>query len=105
MSVTMFSVELSTAGPCLEVFLSGDLDLESAPTLRAMAEALDPTCRQVVLDLSGVTFLDSTGISALVGLQHACEPALRTLVIRGARGQVRDVLEISGVGEVLQIVA
>ncbi len=105
MSITMFTAEIRSASPTLEVHLSGDLDLESAGSLRALAESLDPSCRQVVLDLSGVTFIDSTGISALVGLHRSFEPELRTLVVQGAQGQVRNTLDMSGVGDLLHLVA
>lgn len=103
MTMTMQTAEQAHQGAAVEVFLTGDLDLESAPALRAWAEALDAGIRQVVLDLREVTFLDSTGISVLIQLQHEFGPDYRMLVIRGAQGRVRDVLEVSGVGEVLHL--
>ena len=105
MSMTMFSTEVEAHGPTLDVYVSGDLDLESAPTFLALADSLDPACRQVVLDLGGVSFIDSTGVSALVALHRAFEPQLRTLVVQGAQGQVQAVLEMSGIGEVVHLVA
>jgi anti-anti-sigma factor len=105
MTMTMLTTELRASGPSVEVHLSGDLDLGSVPTLLACIEGLDPGVRQIVLDLSTLTFLDSSGISAIVLLHQRFEPELRDLVLRGAQGQVRSVLQMSGVGDILQIVA
>ena len=46
----------------------GDLDIESAPALRAEIDRLiDNDQQDVLADLTDVTFIDSTGISALIG--------------------------------------
>src|SRR5450830_1702163 len=48
----------------------GDLDLASAPGLRnRIARAADDPTREVVVDLSGVSFLDGAGLDALLTAQ------------------------------------
>ena len=84
---------------CLGV--SGELDLATAADLEdavATAAAL-PGVREVLVELSGLRFLDASGIAAL---NRARNHAARTGVLvraEGARGVVRRVLELTGVGE------
>ena len=66
------------------ITLSGELDAFNAPELRSTFEAVletEPTL--VVLDLTAVTFLDSTVLGAIVGLLRR---------VREARGELRTVL-------------
>ena len=76
----------------------GEVDIESAPTLDGAlraAEAARP--RQLILDLSAMEFIDSTGISVLV---HAGQRAKRqncSLVLANLPAQVQRVFEVSGV--------
>ena len=80
--------------------VSGELDLSSAPELsRRFAAALHGGARGVVIDLTGLEHLDSSGLAALIGAQqrtvthHASlvlvvtsQPIVRTLEIRGLDG-------------------
>jgi anti-sigma B factor antagonist len=76
--------------------LHGDLDLQSAP---ALSEQLDElAARQAVLvivSLSNVTFLDSSGLRALVHGARALEEAGGRLLVEGASGAVARVLEVT----------
>ena len=61
------------------LILDGELDLRSAPLLRArLAEAVERGDRDVTVDLSAVGFIDSTGLAALLN-------ALRRLTRAGRR--------------------
>ena len=53
--------------------IRGDLDVDTAPALReALDRALDRSRPRVVVDMSGLQFCDSTGLSAfVVGTKHA----------------------------------
>lgn len=54
--------------------LAGEVDLASSPDLRAaLTQLLDHGYTQFVLDLSGVSHMDSTGLGVLVGLQNRLE--------------------------------
>jgi anti-anti-sigma factor len=64
-------LDLSTTsqGPCAVVTVDGEIDLDNASDL---SEAPSRPCRRsvraVVLDLSGVTFMDSTGLKVLLAV-------------------------------------
>jgi len=89
-----------TAGT-LVVHATGEVDLESAPLLRAaLLDAVDRHA-MVCCDLSGVTFFSAAGISALVTVHRRATQAGSTLIIRGADGVTRRVLQIFGVDRLL----
>ena len=63
------------SGETLYIFLIGELDEHSAPRARRLAdEAIDANagCARAVFDLSGVRFMDSTGIGFWSGGTSGC---------------------------------
>ena len=81
------------------VIVAGDVDLATAPAVDTAIEAAAGLSEvsAITVDLSQVTFLDSSGISMLLrGRRVAEEHALDYQVI-GARGVVLTVLEVTGV--------
>lgn len=58
-------------GLWLVVSVSGELDMATAPVLREVLapDALPDGCRHLALDVSGLTFCDSSGLCVLVGLK------------------------------------
>jgi stage II sporulation protein AA (anti-sigma F factor antagonist) len=70
-------------GEALVVRVAGALDVGSAEEFRAAVDAslADAPCRRLVLNLSRVTFLDSSGLGAVLGRlrrarAHGCEMAV-----------------------------
>jgi anti-sigma B factor antagonist len=60
--------------------------------------------KSVEVDLSGVTFIDSTGLNTLIGALSACESNGGALALSATLpDQVRRVLEITGVDTLLPI--
>jgi anti-anti-sigma factor len=49
----------------------------------------------VVLDISDVSFTDSTGLAALIGARRRARSAGATLHVRGAQGQTRELLMLA----------
>ena len=88
-------VELDDASA--RVVAAGDVDLASAPALVDAVLTRLGDRRQVELDLSGVTFLDSSGIHALMRLARPDEGTPALTIRRDLRPQVQKVLEVSGV--------
>jgi anti-sigma B factor antagonist len=83
--------------------LTGYLDLSTVDLLR---ETVGPACgsgEDVRLDLSGLTFCDSTGVGALVWLYRRASAGAGRLVVYAPRKAVRDVLRISGVDRVIPV--
>jgi anti-anti-sigma factor len=77
-----------------ELRLEGELDLATAAPLRNSLRELDDG--SVVLDLSGVTFTDSTGLATLIAEGYRAHRHGSSLRVRGATGQTRALLERTG---------
>jgi anti-anti-sigma factor len=81
--------------------LHGELDIATAPELIAMLTRLRRLGRAVALDLAEVTFIDSTGLTALIDAHRDAESEGRQFSVRRASPAVRRVVELAGVGRVL----
>ena len=87
----------------LTVFLKGELDHHAAkPLIGGILELIDEYMpRECVLELGGLTFMDSSGIAVII---NACKK-MRTLggriMVENAPEQARKVLEASGVDRLL----
>ncbi len=94
---------MDRAGDALVVGVSGELDIATAPVLSsAVAEALGvDTASHLILDLLEVTFLDSSGVGALVAIQKDNPDLDVALVIGG--GIVAKVVEITGLSRWFRI--
>lgn len=78
------------------VAVHGDLDLATAPRLRELAVGrLMAGDRAVVLDLSGVEFLDSTGLGTLVAVLKRARSLDAGLALVITRERVRKVFELT----------
>jgi anti-anti-sigma factor len=80
--------------------LAGELDLSLKEQLRTAVEAARVDDRPLVLDLTDVTFLDSSGLAVLL---EAHRDPVGELRLRGVGRAVRVTLEASGVADVLTI--
>ena len=75
------------------VVVSGEIDMATAPKLRAH---LVTAKGHVIVDLRAVSFLDSSGIAALVDARKRLTDAGGNLLLRKPEGIVRRALEIIG---------
>jgi anti-sigma B factor antagonist len=86
------------------VSVSGAIDLQTrVKLLEAGHEALTSTPSRLVLDLDNVTFIDSTGIGALVELGHDATDGGGGLVLRDPSRRVMRILEISGLVDAWEV--
>jgi anti-anti-sigma factor len=85
------------------VALAGELDLDAADTVRrTLIDQLDrPPAATVVADLTGVTFVDSAALGALIGAYRHAADRGRRFVVTGAAQGVRRVMQIAGVYDLL----
>ncbi|MFB9741197.1 STAS domain-containing protein [Pseudonocardia sulfidoxydans] len=87
------------------VAVTGDVDLAGAGRLgAAVGQALEARPAALVVDLSGVTFLDSSGLDQLVEARRACAVAVVALhlVVAGNRAVARP-LEVTGLAAVFTV--
>lgn len=82
--------------------LNGRLDLVSAAKLRqAVDDTVNHGTNRVIVDLSGVPFMDSSGLGALVGAFKRATGAGGAFRIAGPSHQVRDVISIMRLDQLL----
>jgi anti-sigma B factor antagonist len=86
------------------ISVEGELDLSTAPRLKWMLiDSLEAGRIQLVLDLSLATFIDSTAVGVLVGVNRGLDARAR-LAIVCTRPNVLKIFELSGVDGVFAIV-
>lgn len=86
------------------VVAAGEIDLCTSPELREALTAAAQRSRRVIVDVTRVTFLDSTGMAAIVATaKHAHPRQERNVCLVGATGPVLRVLEITGLTAMLPI--
>ena len=79
------------------VRFEGELDCASEGLARAEVEiALDRGGTELVVDLSGLTFLDVRGLHVLLYARSACQAQQRRLLLVPASDRVQRILEICG---------
>lgn len=100
MSITEDDLILSTidrsTNACTSLAIGGTLDGDNCHQL---TNAIPVDGTDVNLDLSGLTFIDSSGISTLLVLHRQVGNAGGRLTVSGARGQVARVFEITMVAD------
>ncbi|XVU28655.1 STAS domain-containing protein [Actinoplanes sp. CA-054009] len=81
----------------------GDISLETVDVLREVLRGTveAPNTERVDVDMSGVAFLDSSGIGVLVAAQRAAAGRGITLMLREPTAMVRMVLQIASLEEIL----
>jgi anti-anti-sigma factor len=87
------SVNLGTPNT---VTVTGDLDLVGVPLLQGLLSRL-PDGGDLVIDLSGVTFIDCTGLGALVTAHRQTQARGGSFRVAHVPPRVRRVLELTGV--------
>jgi anti-sigma B factor antagonist len=85
------------------VVLAGELDLADAPAVSAQLHAAADANGRVVVDLHGVTFIDSTAIGALVGVQRALKERGGAMVLRRPSRAVARLLELTALDRLFEI--
>ncbi|MFI7139712.1 STAS domain-containing protein [Streptomyces massasporeus] len=84
--------------------VAGDVDTRTADTLRREASGvIERGCPHLVLDLSGVGFCDSAGLSALIGLWHATQSVGGVLGLADVPDRLMRMLVLTGVDAVLPV--
>jgi anti-sigma B factor antagonist len=80
------------------VLVEGELDLATADELRRLLDTELSRRRAVKLDLSGVPFIDSTGLAAILAALRGSEEGRGELQIEGElQPQTRRMMELTGV--------
>ena len=89
---------------CTVVAVAGEVDVYTAPTLdQALSATIADGCTCVVVDLTGVDFLDSTGLSVLVKALKRIREADGSLDVVVSADRVAKVFRLTGLDKVIPL--
>ena len=97
-----FECEIGNAGSGADCVLTvrGDIDLASAPDFEtSLRTALDQSPSSITIDLTGLTFIDSSGLRALVSVSKEAQSRDATIALRNVPRHAQRVLDITGLSE------
>ncbi len=98
-------VQLEQEGERVVVRAWGELDATSVTGFETeLREAIQASSSGVTLDLGGVTFIDSIGLRILIAAATLSHAGWREFSLVRASVQVRQVIEASGVEDLLPLV-
>lgn len=81
--------------PTLQI--TGEIDLHASPDLRhALRECLAGKPRHLLLDMSGVEYMDSSGLAVLIEYMKEAQAFGGNLGLFGLREKVRSILQLVG---------
>jgi anti-anti-sigma factor len=100
----VLTVRVEQEGDELVVRVSGELDIASAKRLEdELLQTIDSDTSAVVLDLGGVSFIDSTGVRLLIfAAEHSRSKGVPLRILDGS-AQVKEMIETSGVEDLLPL--
>jgi anti-sigma B factor antagonist len=86
------------------VSIEGRVNIDTSGEMgRTIADALRSMSPAVVLDLSGVTYLDTSGLATLLAASRIARQQGTRLVLHGLHGQPRELLHFSQIDHLLDI--
>ena len=98
-------ISVEESGSTRRIRLRGSCDLATAPSLRqTLFELTPPEVSEVVLDVTDLDFIDSTGLGVVLGAMRRLREGGGNLAIAGAQGVVRRVLEITDLDKVIPMI-
>ena len=97
-------IEETTSGDAVRIAVRGEVDLYSSPRLRtALLDAVPAAGTVVEVDLSGVEYIDSSGVATLVeGLKSARENEKGFILVEPS-DPVRQVLELARLDSIFEV--
>jgi anti-sigma B factor antagonist len=97
-------IDILADGAKVTLAVSGEVDLYSSPDLRkAIRKQFDGSPETIVVDLSKVAYMDSSGVATLVEGLRAAAREKKTFELLSPSGQVRKVLQLSRLDTVFVI--
>lgn len=104
--VPMFEISYALEGHACVARLSGDIDTAIVPELRdELDHSIEAGCANLVLDLTHVTYADSSALGLLVWLDHKLRPCGGRVLLAGANKDVSRILELSGLASLTTSIA
>ncbi len=100
-----YKIEVGEVGHFLVFRLGGEFDLLAAGEFRRLAEIAltEGRHRNLCVNLSEVSFIDSSGLGAILGRYKRISQIEGRMTLVGASEGVRNILELSGVLKIIPL--
>lgn len=103
-SAMNMTIDIKENHPNVDVFVGGEIDAYTAPKLR---EKLFPLSEQegvkMVVNLSAVTYMDSTGLGVIVGVFKSIRKFNGQFQLTGLSDRLKRLFKITGLAEIMEI--
>ena len=100
----VFGTHQEQCGDLVVLAVHGDVDLQSAPELgAALARVHNDRSGDVVIDLSAVTFLDSSGLGAIVTAHHALQASGHSVRVVCTDPRILKIIKLTRLDEVVPV--
>ena len=95
-------VQKSSGHPVLHV--TGEIDIYTAPMFKqAVVNLVSEGNKDVIIDLSGVTFMDSSGFGTLLGATRRLRPSGGGLHLAGPNSTIQRMLRLTRLDSIMRI--
>lgn len=98
----MLNITKEEDGKKLTLKLEGRLDTTTSPQLEAALEGAIDGMEQIVFDITDVEYLSSAGLRVLLSTQKTMKNP-KAMLIRGANREIREVFEVTGFSDILNV--
>lgn len=98
-----FTISKTTRGDVRIITVSGELDIATSPRLRDVLSNAEEMHHLVVMDLTAVSFIDSTTLSVLIAGVRQLRESGDDLRLVGMQPQVARVIDVTGLSAVFPI--
>jgi stage II sporulation protein AA (anti-sigma F factor antagonist) len=99
------NIDFVETGQVLTIKLKGELDHHSAEAARVLVDEKikNEKYSKLVIDLKGLDFIDSSGIGFVIGRYKVIRKRKGVIEIVNAGKKVRKILDMSGIGKIINI--
>src|SRR3954451_887750 len=98
---TALTIDSSREGSTAQLGAAGELDLSSVDELRTAVLAAAQDAERLVLALSRIEFIDTTGLATLLELRSTLQSRSVLFEIEAPDGPVRQAVHVTGLGHLL----
>jgi anti-sigma B factor antagonist len=100
----LFHVTAEPLEDAIVLRATGEIDVSTVDVLRRELDAARAGAPTTLLDLSGVTFIDSTGLHLLLDASHSSATSDWGFFVVRLSSAVQRLIEVSGTGDLIMIV-
>lgn len=100
-------IDMRTEGRALVVAIGGDVDHHTADDIKTAIDSAYArvNAKDMVLDFSRVTFMDSSGIGMIIGRYKSVRQRGGALSVAGVNGDINRIFQLSGLPKIIQMFA